>query len=135
MIRFHKNENSEQTSPRLTSLIDVLFILLIFFMISSTFIKPTIRIKLPIAVTREKQPRKKKAVVVLNANKQIYVDRRQVSYDSLEAYAANLVRKTPDINVIFYGDKNISYSSFIETMDRLKRAGIKNIAISHKNGK
>ena len=125
MIRFNIDKNAGKSSLQLTSLIDVLFILLIFFMISSTFIKPVVRLKLPVATIREQQPRKKKAVVVLTADNRIYVDRRLVTLDSLEAYAAKLARDTPDINILFYGDEHIKYRNFMETIDRLKTAGIK----------
>ena len=131
MKRFRKKKK-ESAHIELVSLIDIIFILLVFFMISSSFLRPVIRLKLPISATKEKEPKKKKIKITLSATGKLFVDKKKTTFQKLSDLLITQVEKNPKIVVIFWGDEDISYKKFIHLMDIVKKSGVKNIAISHR---
>lgn len=129
-MKFHK----ERQSPRfeLTSLIDIIFILLIFFMISSTFIKPATRLKLPVSATEDEIPKQDQVVVTLSAEDRLYVDTAEIGIDNFQPLIRERVEQSTNLTVLFYGDEEISYKKFLLIMDVLKSSGVKDIAIGHQ---
>lgn len=121
----------ETAHLELTSLMDIIFILLIFFMISSSFLKPAIRLKLPVSVTKDKNPKNK---VKLSYSKEgiLYLNKEEVSEKVLGDKLFELAKKSKDFSVLFYGDESISYKNFIKIMDLIRNSGVKNIAIAHR---
>ncbi len=117
----------------ITSLIDIIFILLIFFMVSSTFLKPTIEIKLPVAATEDKSERKMINVYV-GEDLSIYVEKDFVSLENLQSLIAPEIAADNEIAVLLYCDKNVTFENVVKIMDALKLSGVKNVAISHTAG-
>lgn len=130
MMRFKKKEK-EAPHIELTSLIDVIFILLIFIILSSTFLRPVIKVKLPVASTEEKEKRKKFLVLLSNDNR-LFVNRKEISINNLQYFVEKEMDKNPNFVALVNCDKNVVYEKFIAVIDILKNAGVKNVAISHK---
>lgn len=131
MIKFGK-QKKEIPHIEITSLIDIIFILLIFFMVSSTFLKPATRLRLPVAATREKVKEQNKIIVTLSADGDLYVERKLVSINEFQPLIREQVEKSSNVIVLFYGDEDISFKKFLLVMDVLKKSGIKGIAIGHE---
>jgi biopolymer transport protein ExbD len=115
----------------LTPLIDVIFQLLLFFMLTSSYIKPSIPLKLPQASNKDKL-KEQDIILTVNKDETVYLNNRQVSLDSLEAELKGALSKDKDRRVIFQGDENILYKKFVAVMDKAKAAGVKNINIAHE---
>ena len=129
---FKKYIKEEKCHTNLTSMIDVIFILLVFFMISTQFKNSSIKMQLPklekgsSAEAMQKEPE-------ISANAElIFFNGMQVSEQELEKNLLNLSKEKPEMTVRFKGDKNISYQRFLEIYSIIERSGIKKIAVEHK---
>ena len=129
---FKKYIKEEKCHTNLTSMIDVIFILLVFFMISTQFKNSSIKMQLPklekgsSAEAMQKEPE-------ISANAElIFFNGMQVSEQELEKNLLNLSNEKPEMTVRFKGDKNISYQRFLEIYSIIERSGIKKIAVEHK---
>ena len=129
---FKKYIKEEKCHTNLTSMIDVIFILLVFFMISTQFKNSSIKMQLPklekgsSAEAMQKEPE-------ISANAElIFFNGMQVSEQELEKNLLKLSKEKPEMTVRFKGDKNISYQRFLEIYSIIERSGIKKIAVEHK---
>ena len=113
----------------IVSLVDVLTILLIFFVVSTTFKRdqPEVQINLPDAKTATKAPAEMEhAIVTVDQNDDIKLDGRAILADELE----NAVRDLPETrksSLALQADKKASFGTIIKVMDALKLAGVKNL--------
>jgi biopolymer transport protein ExbD len=113
----------------IVSLVDVLTILLIFFVVSTTFKRdqPEVQINLPDAKTATKAPAElEHAIVTVDQNDEIKLDGRAIGVDELE----NAVRDLPATrksSLALQADKKASFGTIIQVMDALKLAGVKNL--------
>ena len=130
MMKFRK-EKKERPHIEITSLIDIIFILLIFFMISSTFLKPVIKIKLPVSAIKEKV-KKKKIPIFLTKDDRLFFNKKEINIKSLQYFVEKELDKNPDAVVLFNCDEDVVFKKVILVMDILKNSGVKNVAITHK---
>ena len=113
----------------IVSLVDILIILLIFFVVSTTFKRdqPEVQINLPESKTAQKRPSElEHAIVSIDQNDEIKLDGRTTNVDELE----NAVRGLPEqrrSTLALQADKKASFGTIIKVMDALKLAGVKNL--------
>jgi biopolymer transport protein ExbD len=113
----------------IVSLVDILTILLIFFVVSTTFKKdqPEVQINLPDSKTAVKTPAEMDhALITVDQNDDIQLDGRAVSADELETAVRDLP-PTRKSSLALQADKKASYGTIIKVMDSLKLAGVKNL--------
>jgi biopolymer transport protein ExbD len=113
----------------IVSLVDILTILLIFFVVSTTFKKdqPEVQINLPDSKTAVKTPAEMDhALITVDQNDEIQLDGRAVSADELETAVRDLP-PTRKSSLALQADKKASYGTIIKVMDSLKLAGVKNL--------
>lgn len=113
----------------IVSLVDILTILLIFFVVSTTFKKdqPEVQINLPDSKTAVKSPAEMEhALITVDQNDEIQLDGRAVSADELETAVRDLP-PTRKSSLALQADKKASYGAIIKVMDSLKLAGVKNL--------
>jgi len=108
----------------LAPLVDIVFLLVIFFMVTSTFIKnPGIGVNLPKSKTSDAAP-KQDIVITIDSKGQVYVDETAMDQDELGRYIKRSITKDPTRAVIIRGDRTIHYAKLIEVMDIAKLAGV-----------
>lgn len=113
----------------IVSLVDILTILLIFFVVTTTFKKdqPEVKINLPESKTAQKLPAElEHAIVSVDENDEIKLDGRGMGVEQLE----NAVRDLPEARksmLALQADKKASFGTIIKVMDALKLAGVKNL--------
>jgi biopolymer transport protein ExbD len=113
----------------IVSLVDVLTILLIFFVVSTTFKRdqPQVQINLPDAKTATAVPAElEHAIVTVDQNDEVKLDGRTVEVDELEAAVRDLP-PTKRSSLALQADKKASFGVIIKVMDELKLAGVKNL--------
>jgi len=121
----------------IVSLVDVLTILLIFFVVSTTFKKdqPEVQINLPEAKTATAVPAElEHAIVTVDQNDAVKLDGRDLGVEQLE----NAVRGLPATrrsSLALQADKKASFGTIIKVMDALKLAGVKNLPAFTKEEK
>lgn len=118
----------------IVSLVDILTILLIFFVVSTTFKKdqPEVQINLPESQTATKAPAElDHALLSVNENDEIRLDGKPLPIEELENAVRALAgdRKS---TLALQADKKASFGTIIKVMDALKLAGVKNLpAFTH----
>lgn len=119
-----------QLSLDMAPLIDVVFQLLIFFMLSSSFLNPSLDLKLPQAAKSGEIPRDS---IIVSVDKQgsIFVNHTQVQMEELRPHIENLLKGTPKTAVQLQADENMPYRTFVGIMDRTRQAGASQINIAH----
>ncbi len=118
----------------IVSLVDILTILLIFFVVSTTFKKdqPEVQINLPESQTATKAPAEAEhAIVSVDAQDAISLDGRSLPIEELEIAVRELAAAKKG-TLALQADKKASFGTIIKVMDALKLAGVKNLpAFTH----
>jgi biopolymer transport protein ExbD len=112
-----------------TPLLDIVFIMLIFFIVTSTFIKePGIDPERPLAVTQEEQS---PAVLVgISANDEIFINQEQVDLNEVRFRVEELRRETPRGNAVIQADQGSKSRVLLEVLQQVKDAGVADVAVS-----
>jgi biopolymer transport protein ExbD len=127
-MRF-KRRLSTQSTPNLIPMIDVVFQLVVFFMVSTTFIiTPGISLVLPSSQTAEPVAMSKLVITVV-ARDEIYFNKEKHTLASLSSRLAEITEaeKEQIKTVILEGDRTISYSLLVEILDVLRINGFKGV--------
>ena len=110
--------------------IDIMLILLVMVLTTSTFIKQgIIPVDLPEAKAAAKQDEKTEVTIYVNAKGQMYFDKEEVDLKTLES---NLMQVSKDQTVILRSDKESRFQDFVSVMDILKRLGHEQLYIVTK---
>lgn len=114
----------------LTSLIDVLFLLLIFFMISTTFLsQPAINLQLPSAQNAQ-AVRQTPIVVHINENGRVYLNDEPMELPLLGAALAQRLANVAEKAVVLKADSRVSHGTVVHVLDMIKGAGVTKLVVS-----
>ncbi len=132
----HKEETVE---VNLTALIDVVFLLLIFFMVTTTFDRHAkLKVSLPEASTKATQQQNSPVVLSIDAKGNYFINDRQVVNTSLETLKQAL-RKTigedRDIGLVLRADANTPHQFVVRAMDAASQLGLTKLSIATVEGK
>lgn len=131
-MNFRKdNNNKDEMGFNLTPLVDIVFLLLIFLMLSATTMQysTSIKVNLPQA-TSDRSVIKKNIIITVNEKNRIYIDGQLVNRNSLYGALKNMWDKNKDATVIIEADKNSTHGTVVFVMDACRRVGFENFAIS-----
>ncbi len=111
-----------------TSLVDVLFILIIFFLLSTTFIEqPNIKLELPKATHAEKSAVEPTVLVSVGAGGEIFINKDRVARGELEGKLKAALATVPDKVLVMRADKKVPYGVVVLVMDAAKGVGFRKI--------
>jgi biopolymer transport protein ExbD len=119
-----------KTDINITSLIDVIFMLVVFFMIGTNFEKSALGVSLPKASSGVKQ-QGKFVTVTVDAEGVIYIDGEAADRESFIATLSRRHGEFPDLKVALECDTTASFGSAARAIDYIKLAGVSNVAIRH----
>jgi len=122
-----------QTSIEMSPLIDCVFQLLIFFMLSSTFLAPSIEITLPQA-SQETDAQAQQLLITLSKDGKVFVNAQESSFEQLEADLRSQLAEAEDKSVTIRGDKDMPYHNFVRALDIANRSGASSVNIAHQLG-
>ena len=129
MRRARKREQ-EESEVNLTPMLDVVFIMLIFFIVTASFVKEAgIDISRPPAATAERKERGN-ILVAITENDQVWVDRRMVDPRALRANIERLHAENPQGSVVIQADMKSTNGLLVQVMDAARLAGVKNVALA-----
>ncbi|HBY57736.1 MAG TPA: biopolymer transporter ExbD [Candidatus Atribacteria bacterium] len=125
--------NKKSASFDLTPLIDVVFLLLIFFMLTTTFLNLESRIKvnLPTGDFAAAEP-SKNITVTIAENNTIYFNGRLIDPLKITENVATELKKDPEGLVVLEADQNVLHGKVVRVMDLIKKGGADKIAIATK---
>ena len=129
-----KRKNISDDNPLdLTPMMDIVFIMLIFFIVTTSFVKETgVDINRPNAETAERDE-KGNILVAITQNNEIWIDKRRIDLKAVRANIERLKIEYPEGSVIIQADKEARSGLLVETMDQIRLAGVQNISIAAKN--
>ena len=127
---FQQAQQEEESEINITPMLDVVFIMLIFFIVTATFIKEAgIEVNRPDAQTAVKQE-KANILVAIGPNDEIWIDRRQVDIRSVRPNIERLHAENPQGSVVIQADKESKTDTLIQVMDASRQAGVYNVSIA-----
>ncbi|MCP4050246.1 MAG: biopolymer transporter ExbD [bacterium] len=122
-----KPENRLEIAP----LLDVIFILLIFFAVSTTVImNKGMKLQLPSAASVATQ--KKGSVLTIDREQRLYLNKILIPADLLSVKIADLVKEAPDFQIIVKADKYTPYSFLIYVLDNIRLGGCFDLVLEAK---
>ncbi len=123
-------EEDDESEVNLTPMLDVVFIMLIFFIVTASFVKESgIDVNRPSAATAERKE-KGNIMVAISADNEIWVDRRQVDPRALRANIERLHAENPNGAVVIQADEESKNKLLVLVMDAARSAGVKNVSIA-----
>ncbi len=115
-------------------LLDCVLQLLIFFMLSTTFMSPKVSIALPDEIEKSQSDgTAKNDSVRISADKdgRIFVNQKEVEPNQLEQKLREALKKSPERKVLYYADKNSSYGLYMKVVNAARKAGAKKFDQAH----
>jgi len=126
-----KRPTAEAPRVDLTPMIDVVFLLLIFFMISTTFIeRPGLKINLPESSAQQLTLEDKEVQLYLTAEGDIYLERQPVTFEELEKELSRFGPVASKMTFLLMADKEALHGKVIRLMDLAKTMGFDKLAIA-----
>jgi biopolymer transport protein ExbD len=111
-------------------LIDMVFILLIFFLVTTSFVRETgVEVKRPRATTAVSQDNATILIAVTQEN-QIYIDRRLVDVRAVRIHVERALAENPKGSVVIVADRGSRTGTAIQVMDACRLAGAENVAVA-----
>jgi len=129
-MRARRNRKKNESEVNLTPMLDVVFIMLIFFIVTASFVKESgIEISRPGASTATRKE-KGNILVAITANDQIWMNRRQVDPRALRANIERMHAENPQGSVIIQADVNAKTGLLVKVMDAARAAGVKSVSLA-----
>jgi biopolymer transport protein ExbD len=115
----------------ITPLVDIVFLLLIFFLLTATYVKnPHLDINLPKASLNQASSHKKDIEIVIREDGELRYDNKNVSLDQLEGIMRAEYSENDETIVIVRADKDARHGKVVDVMDLAKRIGFNKLAIA-----
>ena len=125
----HTLDTSEGPGINMTPLIDMVFIILIFFIVTSSFVKETgVEVNRPNAKTAARQEQGNILIAVTDDG-QVWVDNKAVDIRSLRRSIARLHAENPEASAVILADSDSRTGLVVQAMDQARLAGVQNVAL------
>ena len=126
--RFSRSD--EESDINLTPMLDVVFIMLIFFIVTATFIKQAgIEVYRPEALTGEQKPTVS-VLIAISSNGDIWIDKKRVDVNSVRAHIERLHAENPKGGLVIQADRDAKAEKTIAVLNAARAAGLTEVAIS-----
>ena len=108
----------------ITPLLDLAFVLLVIFIITTTPIVNDLNVDLPAAANRPKDPKAKVNYITVEKTGQLFLNKEEVTLAALHEKLVGLRLQDPDLNVVVRGSAKSKYQNVVNVMDILQQANI-----------
>ena len=125
-----KKRVPEDSNIDITPMLDIVCIMLIFFIVTTTFIKETgVEVNRPNASTAVTD-KKGNILIAITENNEIWIDKRMIDIRAVRANVERMKAENPEGSVIIQADENSKTGLLVETMDQVRLAGVMNVSIA-----
>ncbi|WP_339846733.1 biopolymer transporter ExbD [uncultured Halopseudomonas sp.] len=129
-MRRHYAGSDEEAGIDMTPMLDIVFIMLIFFIVTSSFIKESgITVQSPSAASASEQP-KGNILIAVSPEGEIWIDRQQVDVRAVRAAVERMLVDQPDSTVVVQADRDSRSGLVIQVMDQVRLAGVQDVALA-----
>jgi len=129
MARRHATKE-EETEINITPMLDIVFIMLIFFIVTTSFIRETgIDPQRPEALTASQQELGN-ILIAISATGQIWMDKRQVEMESVRQLVEQARNESPESSVVIIADESSETGILIDLMDQVRLGGVGKISVA-----
>jgi biopolymer transport protein ExbD len=123
-------QEDDESEINLTPMLDVVFIMLIFFIVTASFIKEAgIQVTRPDAITAEKQE-DAAILIAISPNDKIWIDRHEVKPAGLRTSIERLHQENPKGSIVIQADENSTNEMLVLVLEAAKQVGVSNVAIA-----
>ncbi|NVK37169.1 MAG: biopolymer transporter ExbD [Gammaproteobacteria bacterium] len=134
MRKQHASLESEDSTIDMTPMLDIVFIMLIFFIVTTSFVKESgVTVSRPSAETAA-EDKKGNIMVAIKPNGEIWIDKRAVDVRSVRANVEKLRAESPESGVVIQADTDARTGILVQVMDQIRLAGVTNISIAADPG-
>src|SRR5215469_1688592 len=124
MKKCSKSTHHALAELNITPLLDLAFVLLVIFIITTTPVVNDMEIDLPSAAKRPKDPKPKVNYVTIESSGRIFLGRDEVNLASLQESVSLLRTADPDLSIVIRGSGRTKYKNVVEVMDMLQQANV-----------
>jgi biopolymer transport protein ExbD len=129
-MRRRQLQEPDETEVNVTPMLDVVFIMLIFFIVTASFVKEAgIDVNRPDAATAERKERGN-ILVAITENGQIWINKRQVDPRAVRANIERMHAENPQGSVVIQADENSKNGLLVQVMDAARLAGVFEVSIA-----
>ena len=139
-MKFSNRRSRQNAEISMLNLIDVIFMLLIFFMIATTFNKYSqFQLSVPKSDAKFDKKEETKAEIIVNRNKKYFLkvgnDTKEISEENIHSEILKLHKEMRE-NVTLTADEHLEYGYIVEVMSKLRNENVKNVSLNiQKNNK
>lgn len=129
-MRNRIRRTGEESDINITPMLDIVFIMLIFFIVTTSFVKETgIDPSRPSAETAASKPRGN-VLIGVDLNDRIWMNKRNITVAQIRQLVEDAIGENPESSAIIVADEKASTGVVIEVMDQVRMGGITEIAVS-----
>ena len=127
------HQEEEENEINLTPMLDVVFIMLIFFIVTATFIKEAgIQVERPDTVTADSQD-DASILIAISPNDEIWIDRQKRDPRAVRSLLERLHAENPKGSIVIQADEESTHDTLVIVMEAAKAAGVTNVSIATDN--
>jgi biopolymer transport protein ExbD len=128
MARRHATKDEPEIN--ITPMLDIVFIMLIFFIVTTSFIRETgVEVEKPQALTAEPRPQGN-VLIAIRDNDEIWMNKQQVEIHQVRPEVERAKAENPESAVVLIADRGARTGMLVEVMDQVQAAGINRISVS-----
>ncbi len=129
-MRRRRQRQEVASEVNLTPMLDVVFIMLIFFIVTASFVKESgIDVTRPPAATATRKERGN-ILIAITANDQVWMDRRQVDPRALRANIERMHAENPQGSVVIQADTKSTNGLLVKVMDAARLSGVDSVSLA-----
>lgn len=130
MRRKHSGSGESDLGIDITPMLDIVFIMLIFFIVTTSFVKETgIDVTRPSADTAERKERGN-ILIAIRPNGEVWMEKRRVDVNAVRANVERLRAENPESAVVILADEKSETGILVQVMDQVRLAGVDNVSIA-----
>lgn len=120
----------EEAELNMTPMLDIVFIMLIFFVVTTSFLKESgVDVSRPAASTAVRKEHGN-ILIGITANSEIWIDKRRVDVRAVRANVARLHAENPEGAVVIQADREAKAGLLVQVIDQARRAGVADVSIA-----
>jgi biopolymer transport protein ExbD len=130
-MKIQSSQFDDEVEVDMSPMIDMVFLLLIFFIVASVIVEDKIQVDIPAAAYAKIPPEKEGRVEIsVNKDEELFIFRKPVTLEEFEADMAREIENNPDVMIVIRTGKEVKYSMSQKIMEALGRAGASDLIYS-----